>query len=119
MTVAVRDKLTHLPVASALVDARTVHFFVPADLPLLGRDAILDSSPPASARGMTGPDGTVRLNVIVKHPVQIIVVAPGYDVQVVDLVTHPAESGPSDWLDADVGPPDPTGALRVEVRFLP
>lgn len=119
MTVAVRDKLTHLPVESALVDARTIHFFVPADLPLLGRDAILDSSPAPSTRGMTGPDGTVRLDVVLNHPVQIIVLAPGYDVQVVDLVTHPAESGRSDWLDSEVGPPDPDAALRVEVRFLP
>ena len=119
MTVAVRDSLTHLPVESALVDARTIHFFVAADIPLLGRDAILDSSPPASVRGMTGPDGTVRFDVVVQHPVQIIVVAPGYLVQVVDLVTHPAESGPSDWLDADRGPPEPGQALRVEVRFLP
>ncbi|MCH7796858.1 MAG: hypothetical protein IID28_00240 [Planctomycetes bacterium] len=119
MTVAVRDKLTHLPVESALVDARTLHFFVATDIPLLGRDAILDPSPPASVRGMTGPDGTVRLNVVQRHPVRIIVVAPGYLVQVVDLVTHPARSGPGDWLDTDLGPQEPAGARRVEVRFLP
>ncbi len=119
MTIAVRDKLTQAPVASAHIDARTLHFFVPADVPLLGRDPILDSSPPRSVHGVTGADGTVRMTVVVEHPVQVMVIAPGYDVQVVELVEHPADAGPSEWLDADFGPELPGDARRVEVRFLP
>ena len=119
MTIAVRDKLTQAPVASAHIDARTLHFFVPADVPLLGRDPILDSSPPLSVHGVTGPDGTVRMMVVVEHPVQVMVIAPGYDVQVVDLLAHPADAGPSKWLDAELGPEAPGDARRVEVRFLP
>ena len=97
MTVAVRDKLTHEPVANAFVHARSLHFFVPAELPLLGQGVILDPFPPASARGVTGDDGTVLLKVIVHHPVQVIVLAAGYDPQVVDLERHPALAGASDW----------------------
>ena len=119
MTIAVRDKLTQAPVGSAHIDARTIHFFVPADVPLFGRDPILDSSPPRSVHGVNGPDGTVRMTVIVEHPVQVMVIAPGYDVQVVELLVHPADAGPSEWLDAEFGPEIPGDARRVEVRFLP
>ncbi len=119
MTIAVRDKLTRSPVASAHIDARTIHFFAPGDIPLYGRDAILDSSPPPSVHGVTGADGTVRMTVVVEHPVQVIVIAAGYDVQIVELVAHPADAGPSEWLDAEFGPELPADARRVEVRFLP
>ena len=119
MTIAVRDKLTRSPIASAQVNARTLHFFVPGDMPLYGRDAILDSSPPPSVQGVTGPDGTVRMTVVVEHPVVVMVIAAGYDVQAVELVAHPADAGPSAWLDAEFGPELPGDARRVEVRFLP
>ncbi len=42
MTVAVRDKLTHEPVGNVIVHARSLHFYVPAELPLLGDGVILD-----------------------------------------------------------------------------
>ena len=119
MTIAVRDKLTRSPVASAHIDARTIHFFAPGDIPLYGRDPILDSSPPPSVHGVTGPDGTVRMTVAVEHPVLVIVIAAGYDIQVVELVAHPADVGPTAWLDAEFGPELPGDARRVEVRFLP
>ncbi len=119
MTIAVRDKLTRAPIASAHVDARTIHFYLPTDVPLLGRDPIVDSSGPRSVHGVTGPDGTVRMAVIVDHPVQIIVIAPGYDVQVVELLVHPADAdGPGEWLDGELGPEVPDDVRRVEVRFL-
>ena len=119
MTIAVRDKLTKAPIASAHIDARTLHFYLPTDVPLLGRDPIVDSSGPRSVHGVTGVDGTVRMTVIVDHPVQVIVIAPGYDVQVVELLVHPAvANGPSAWLDGELGPELPGDARRVEVRFL-
>lgn len=118
MTVEVRDSLTRQPVAGASVVARTVHFFVPGDVPLLGHDPIIDPGPPRSARAHTGDDGRARLKVIVDHPVQVMVLVPGYDVQVVDLKRHPAVTGqPSEWLDSD--PPDVAGPHRLQVRFLP
>lgn len=119
MTVAVRDKLTGEPVASAQVDARALSFFAPMDVPFAGRDAILDSSPPKLVRGVTGPDGTVRLAIVAGHPVQVIVMAAGYDVQVVDLDRHPADDGlPSAWFDSDLGL-EPDQPRRMQVRFLP
>ncbi len=114
MTVAVRDKVTHEPVANAFVHARSLHFFVP-----VGQGVILDPFPPASARGVTGVDGTVLLKVITHHPVQVIVLAAGYDLQVVDLEGHPAVVGASDWIDADPGPWASFDPPRVEIRFLP
>ena len=119
MTIAVRDKLTRTPVASALVDAQAVHFFAPTEVPGYGRDAILDPSPPESVRGVTGADGTVRLTIVMDHPVRVIVIAAGYDIQIVDLEKHPADTGASEWLDADPGPELPGAPPRVEVRFLP
>ena len=120
MTIAVRDKLTGEPVASAHIDARAVSFFAPMDVPMSGRDAILDPSPPKSVRGVTGPDGTVRLQIVAGHPVQVIVTATGYDVQVVELDEHPADTGSAGrWLDADPGPVLPDQPRRMEVRFLP
>ena len=126
VTVSVRDKLSQRPVSGAVVHARTAHFFVPMgyianeDAPLLGREPILDGSPPRSDRGVTGADGNVRLEVIVDHPVQIIVVATGYEPQAVDVEEHPARRGePSDWLDSDPGPALPTQAPRLEVRLIP
>jgi hypothetical protein len=126
MTVSVRDKLSHQPVSGAVVHARTSHFFVPMgyiankDAPLMGREPILDGSPPRSDEGVTGADGTVRLEVIVDHPVQIIVLAAGYEPQAVDVVEHPAMAGaPSGWLDADPGPAPPSQAPRLEVRLIP
>ncbi len=117
MTVAVRDKLTHEPVGNAIVHARSLHFFVPVELPLLGDGVILDPFPPTSARGVTGDDGTVLLKVIVHHPVQVIVLAAGYDPQVVDLERHPAIAGASDWLSADPGPSTRFDPPRLEIRF--
>ena len=121
MTIAVRDKLTRAPVASAIVEAQTVHFFAPADVPGYGRDAILDPSPPKSVRGVTGADGTIRLTIVMDHPVQVIVIAAGYDIQIVELEQHPAAAGAgaSAWLDADPGPELPGDPPRVEIRFLP
>jgi hypothetical protein len=126
MTVSVRDKLSQQPVSGAVVHARTGHWFLPMssianeDAPLMGRDPILDGSPPRSDRGVTGADGIVRLEVIVDHPVQIIVLAAGYEPQAVDVVEHPARKGePSDWLDSDPGPALPSQAPRLEVRLSP
>ncbi len=117
MTVAVRDKLTHEPVANAFVHARSLHFFVPVELPLLGEGVILDPFPPASARGVTGDDGTVLLKVIVHHPVQVVVLAAGYDPLLVDLEQHPAIAGASDWLSTDPGPSTRSDPPRLEIRF--
>jgi hypothetical protein len=126
MTVSVRDKLSQQPVSGAVVRARTSHWFLPMsnianeDAPLMGRDPILDGSPPRSARGVTGADGNVRLEVIVDHPVQILVLAAGYEPQAVDVMEHPARKGePSDWLDSDPGPALPSQAPRLEVRLIP
>jgi len=126
MTVSVRDKLSQQPVAGAVVHARTVHAFIPmsyianSDVPLMGRDPIIDGSPPRSARGITGADGTVRLEVIVDHPVQIIVTAAGYEPQAIDLLEQPAASGePGTWLDADPGPAVPSDPARLEVQLIP
>jgi hypothetical protein len=126
LTVAVRDKLSQQPVSGAVVHARTVHAFLPmsylanSDAPLLGADPILDGSPPDSQRAVTGADGTVRLEVIVDHPVQIIVLAAGYDMQTVDLADHPVRTGgPSAWRDADPGPALPSEPARLEVRLIP
>lgn len=126
MTVEVRDKLTHEPVAGAVVVARTVHLFLPlsyflrVELPLLGSDPIVDPFPPRSAHGTTGEAGTVRLRVIVDHPVHVMVIAAGYDPQVVDLIKHPAVTEePSDWLDADPATAMTDDPARLELRFLP
>ncbi len=126
VTVSVRDKLSRQPVSGAVVHARTSHWFFPMsyianeDVPLMGRDPILNGSPPHSERGVTGADGTVRLEVIVDHPLQIIVLAAGYEPQAVDVVEHPARKGePSDWIDSDPGPALPAQAPRLEVRLSP
>jgi hypothetical protein len=126
VTVSVRDKLSQEPVSGAVVHARTAHFFLPwgyvanSDAPLLGRDPILDGSPPRSDQGVTGVEGSVRLEVIVDHPVQIIVLAAGYEPQAVEVVEHPARTGePSDWLVSDPGPALPSQAPRLEVRLIP
>ncbi len=126
VTVSVRDKLSRQPVSGAVVHARTSHWFLPMgyianeDAPLMGRDPILDGSPPRSDRGVTGADGTVRLEVIVHHPVQIIVLAAGYEPQAIELVElHPDLSKASAWLDADPGPALPSQAPRLEVRLIP
>jgi hypothetical protein len=121
--VSVRDKGSHEPVAGAVVHARTVHAFLPmsnfakSDVPFKGRDPILDGSPPRSARGATAADGTVRLDVIVDHPVQIIVIAAGYEPQTIDLWDVPAGNDePSMWLDADPGPALTSEPPRLEVQ---
>lgn len=125
MTVAVRDKLTRQPIAGARVHARSVNFYVPAgyafNKELFGEaDPILGASPP-SAEGVTDYDGTVRFpEIVVNHPVQLVVVAAGYEPQVLHMERHPALTGePSAWLDADPGPGSPYEALRVEVRVMP
>lgn len=124
VTVSVRDKLSQRPISGAVVHARTVHAFIPmsaianSDVPLMGRDPIIDGSPPRSDSGVTADDGTVRLKVIVDHPVQLIVLAAGYEPQTVDLVDHPAKTHePSEWLDADPGPALPAEPARLEVRI--
>ena len=95
----------------------SLHFSIPFQLPLLGEGVILDPFPPESARGVTGDDGTVQLTVIVHHPVQVVVLAAGYDPQVVDLARRPAIAGTSDWLDADPGPSTRSDPPRLEIRF--
>ena len=126
MTIEVRDKLTREPVSDALVVARTVHLYLPlsyllrVELPLLGSDPILNPSPPRWAHGTTGEDGIIRLEVIADHPVQIMVIAGGYDPQVVYLEKHPGITGePSGWLEADPAAATAQGPPRLEVRFLP
>ncbi|MHC4083505.1 MAG: hypothetical protein ACYS15_08455 [Planctomycetota bacterium] len=126
MTVSVRDKLTREPLSGAVVHARTGHWFLPMgyiankDAPMMGRDPILDGSPPRSEQAVTAADGTVRLEVIVDHPVQIIVLAAGYEPQVIDVVEHPANKGElTEWLDADPDPALPSQAPRLEVRLTP
>jgi hypothetical protein len=124
--VSVRDKGSRQPVAGAAVHARTDHAFIPmgnianSDVPLMGRDPIIDGSPPRSDRGVTGADGAVRLEVILDHPVRIIVIAAGYEPQAIDLLEQPVGSGePSAWLDADPGPALPSEPARLEVRLIP
>jgi hypothetical protein len=126
MTVSVRHKLSRQPVAGAAVHARSVHAFLPmsyianSDAPFMGADPILDGSPPRSDRGVTGTDGTVRLEVIVDHPVQVIVLAAGCAPQVIGVPEHPAKTGePSGWLDADPGPALPSQPPRLEVELSP
>ena len=124
MIVAVRDHQTGAPVPSAIVQARPLNFFIPeSQVPLLGDQPIVDPSPPTSDHGTTGADGTVRLDrVVVDQPVQIRVLARGYEPLEVDLKHHPAKRGASDWLDplADTTRPvDTDDAARLEVRFLP
>ena len=121
LTISVRDKYTRAPVADARVEARTLHFFIEWDA--IG-DPIFDPNPPESVRGVTGPDGAVRLVVIAEHPVQIIAVAAGYDPQVVDLDRHPVLWSQKErlarqdqWLDADPGPLDPATPPRLEVHI--
>ena len=114
MTVAVRDRTTQMPVGGAVVHARSVHFFLPVE-----PYAILDSSPPRSARGVTGADGNVTLSVIVDHPVQMVVVAPGYPPVVLDLVEHPAVDGPSEWWPRDSSLAATEGEHGIEFRLLP
>jgi hypothetical protein len=124
--VSVRDKITKEPVAGAEVQARTVHFFFPmsyinnSSVPLKGWDPILDSSPPRSARGVTGSDGAVRLEVIKDHPVQLFVIVSGYAPQTIDLLEFaPRKDMPSDWLDADPDPALPWTSARMEVQLIP
>ncbi len=118
MTVEVRDGRTHQPVCGAAVLVQTVHFFVPTDLPLLGHHPIIDPTRPRSVQGATGSDGSVRLQVIVDHPVKVFVVARGYEAAAFDLDRHPAVTRKtSAWLDAN--PPDLAAPSRVQVRFLP
>ncbi len=124
LTVAVRDHDTGAPVSSAFVQARPLNFFIPeSQVPLLGDQPIVDPSPPTSEHGATGADGTVRLErVVVDQPVQIRVLARGYEPLEVDLTDHPAKKGASAWLDplADTTRPfDAEEATRLEVRFLP
>jgi hypothetical protein len=91
-----------------------------SDVPLMGRDPIMDGSPPRSAWGITGADGTVRLEVIVDHPAQIIVTAAGYEPQAIDFLEQPGKTGePGRWLDADPGPAVPSDPARLEVRLTP
>jgi hypothetical protein len=124
--VSVRDKLTHEPVAGAVVQARSLNAFVPwaamtnTALPFWGPDPLLDGSPPKSPRGVTGADGTVRLDVVVDHPVQVIAIAAGYVPQTIHLEAPPIDrSAPSGWLDADPGPALPDEPRRLEIRFSP
>ena len=70
--------------------------------------------------GMTDDGGSVRLDVIVDHPVQIIVIAAGYEPQTIDLLEHPIrDDRPTAWLDADPAPALATRPPRLEVRISP
>jgi hypothetical protein len=108
VTVEVRGGDTGAPVAGALVLARPVHFFVPAH-----PYPILDPSPPRSARGLTDAAGAVRLRVIAQHPVQFVVVAPGYT----PLMLPPgcAQAG-GPWTDGGAVDED-VGVRRLEMRL--
>ena len=121
-----RDKLTREPVAGAVVHARSVNAFLPwaamtnSDLPFSERDPLMDKSPPKSPRGLTADDGTVRLDVIVDHPVQIIVMAAGYEPQTIGLEELKVDrSQPSAWLDADPDPELPGDPARLEIQLIP
>lgn len=123
---SVRDKLTHEPVAGAVVHARSVNAFLPwaamtnSDLPFSERDPLMDKSPPKSPRGRTADDGTVRLDVIVDHPVQIIVMAAGYEPQTIGLEELKVDrSKPTAWLDADPDPELPGDPARLEIQLVP
>lgn len=123
---SVRDRLTREPVAGAVVHARSVNAFLPwanmtnSDLPFSERDPLLDKSPPRSPRGLTAGDGTVRLDVIVDHPVQIIVMAAGYEPQTIGLEElQVSRDEPSAWLDADPDPALPGGRARLEIQLRP
>jgi hypothetical protein len=115
LTVIVRDRESLAPVASAVVDARPVSFFVPA-YPF----GIIDPSPPRATRTETGADGTARFEMIVDHPVHLTVVAAGYPPAVVYVDRHPARHGESDWLDpAESESAAADEAPGVQVRLVP
>jgi hypothetical protein len=70
VTLELRERRSGRPVPEAVIHVRSVSFFEPAG-------GIIDPSPPRSDEGVTGADGTVRLEVIERHPVELTVVAPG------------------------------------------
>ncbi|MHC5023849.1 MAG: hypothetical protein ACYTGG_08045 [Planctomycetota bacterium] len=118
MTIEVRDAETEAPVPNALVEARALHFFLPVEQGVYLRP---HPDEPKSVLGRTDADGRVRLNVVVDAAVQVVVVAPGYDVQSVGLEEHPVlweDEAFTSWVDADL-PIDETPPRQLQVRFQP
>ena len=115
MTVDVRDRISHEPVADALVVARPVHFFIPS-----ADDPILDPEPPATTRAMTDATGAATLEVVVQHPVHVIVTAAGYEPLETELEQHPGRTEQATgWIDPESSVPDAGERKLLEVRFRP
>lgn len=111
VTVDVRDHQTQQPVANVLVQAETVHFYVPV-YPY----PILDFNPPCDARAATGADGTVQLDLPLECPVRINIIAAGYEPLEAFFTDWPIWLETGQWIDVE---PElgQTCGRRLEVRF--
>jgi hypothetical protein len=109
LAVEVRDQRTGAPVPGALVHARSLSFYLPA--PPYG---IVDPAPPRSARGVTAEDGSVELEVIDGHPVELVIVHAGHAPAQITIDAHPRAPGP--WLATERSLEDADGP-QLEVRL--
>ena len=112
LIVSVRDQQTKQRVPGAVVHARPVHFYNVSSPSF----EFIQPSQPRAEVATTGDDGRVLMNVIMDHPVEMIVVAPGREPAVVDL-QHPERSGDSGWIDPSPRIAEQMGMRRLEVRF--
>ncbi len=113
LTVTVRDRQTHQPVIDAYVQLRPLHLF--SSEPPYG---ILDPSPTAGSSGMTGADGTVRVEGVVDHPMDVRIVATGY-VPLYFTAVIESTAAQQPWYDALLIGENEDVLRRLEVQLQP
>lgn len=113
LTVTVRDRETHEPIEGAHVQLRPVHLFS-SESPY----ELVDPSPTEGSSGVTSDDGTVRLQGVVDHPMDVRINAAGYVPLYFSVVIETA-TAQQPWYDALLTGEDQDVLKRLEVQFLP
>jgi hypothetical protein len=108
---SVFDAETGEPVSTAKVSARTVNLFSPS----YPNPIVFESSRPDSSSGVVDGQGEVRLRVVEDYPVQLVVVAPGYEPWEYVLEDVPAADADRVQRDTDRGRIPTEGLARLRV----